>query len=69
MVPHSVISALGKCGCTKISLIWPLLTHLTNENCRSKEMMKALVAKFPDGYEGWAKENEETPVERSYTKM
>jgi len=43
--------------------------NLTNENCRSMEMMKALVAKFPDGYEGWAKENGETPVERSYTKM
>ena len=26
--------------------------------------MKTLIAKFPDGYEGWAKEHGETPVHR-----
>jgi hypothetical protein len=31
-------------------------------------MMKTLVAKYPEGYEGWAEENGETPVEKSYAK-
>jgi len=35
----------------------------------SKDLMKTLVAKYPDGYEGWTKENGETPVERSYMKI
>lgn len=35
----------------------------------SKEMMKILVAKYPEGYEGWAEENGEKPVERSYAKI
>jgi hypothetical protein len=34
-----------------------------------KEMMKALVLKYPEGYEGWAEENGEKPVERSYAKI
>ena len=30
--------------------------------------MKVLSAKFPDGYEGWAKSRGEDPVERVYSK-
>ena len=26
--------------------------------------MRALIAKYPDGYEGWARERGEEPVER-----
>jgi hypothetical protein len=32
-------------------------------------MMKALVAKYPEGYEGWAEESGETLVEKSYAKV
>jgi len=42
---------------------------LINKTYRSKEMMKALVAKYPEGYEGWAEENGETLVEKSYAKV
>ena len=35
---------------------------------RAKETMKTLLAKYPDGYEGWAKENGEEPVERVIPK-
>lgn len=31
---------------------------------RAKETMRTLTAKCPDGYEGWAREKGEEPVER-----
>jgi hypothetical protein len=31
---------------------------------RAKETMKTLIAKFPGGYEQWAREKGEVPVER-----
>jgi len=31
--------------------------------------MKYLVAKYPNGYEGWARENGEEPVERYSAKI
>jgi hypothetical protein len=33
--------------------------EITDGNNRSKEMMKTLVAKYPEGYEGWAEEHGE----------
>lgn len=36
----------------------------TNENLSAIEMMKELVKKYPDGYEGWAKENGEEVIVR-----
>jgi len=35
----------------------------------SKELMKALIAKYPEGYEGWAEENGVEPVERNFAKI
>jgi hypothetical protein len=32
-------------------------------------MMKILVAKYPEGYEGWAEEKGEKLVDRSYAKI
>jgi hypothetical protein len=32
-------------------------------------MMKTLVAKYPEGYEGWAEENGEKQVERNFAKV
>lgn len=34
---------------------------------RAKETMRTLLAKYPDGYEGWAKEKGEEPVHRVYS--
>lgn len=42
---------------------------MTNIGDRCKEMMKSLVDKFPDGYEGWADANGEKPVERNYARI
>ena len=35
---------------------------------RAKETMKTLIAKFPEGYEGWALERGETPVQRVHSE-
>jgi hypothetical protein len=35
---------------------------MADENDSGIDLMKYLVAKYPDGYEGWAKENGEEPV-------
>ena len=35
---------------------------------RSKLLMRSILAKFPDGYEGWAREKGERPVVRRYLK-
>jgi hypothetical protein len=42
---------------------------MTNGNLRGKDMMKTLVAKYPDGYEGWAEANGEIPVKKNYAKI
>lgn len=41
---------------------------MADENKRGVELMKDLVAKYPDGYEGWAEERGEVPVERYSAK-
>lgn len=35
---------------------------------RAKETMRTLITKYPDGYEGWAKEKGEKPVQRVITE-
>ena len=42
---------------------------MANENNRGVDLMKNLVAKYPEGYEGWARDNGEIPVERCYAKI
>ena len=37
---------------------------MTDGTDRAKETMKTLIAKYPDGYEGWAREKGEEPVQR-----
>ncbi|KAK9419870.1 putative protein-ribulosamine 3-kinase [Seiridium unicorne] len=41
--------------------------NLRYRNIRAKETMRTLIAKYPDGYEGWAKEKGEVPVHRVYS--
>ena len=35
---------------------------------RCTDVMRYFVDKFPDGYEGWAKERGEEPISRDYLK-
>ena len=39
-----------------------------NSRGRCTDVMRYFVDKFPDGYEGWAKEKGEDPVSRDYLK-
>lgn len=41
--------------------------NLSYKTKRAKETMRTLIAKYPDGYEGWAKEKGEEPVQRVYS--
>ncbi|KAK6077787.1 hypothetical protein SCUP234_06545 [Seiridium cupressi] len=41
--------------------------NLRYRNIRAKETMRTLIAKYPDGYEGWAKKKGEVPVQRVYS--
>jgi hypothetical protein len=67
MARHSAIFASDRCEYIQISQIRALL--VADDRNRSVDLMKTLVAKYPDGYEGWAKEHGEVPVERSFAKM
>ena len=62
-------SAYGNIRLREMWVSIRILLLLINRTYRSKEMMKTLVAKYPEGYEGWAEENGETPVEKSYAKV
>ncbi|KAL9070351.1 MAG: hypothetical protein Q9161_004909 [Pseudevernia consocians] len=37
--------------------------------CLCTDVMRYFVDKFPEGYEGWAKERGEEPVIRNYSKF
>jgi hypothetical protein len=59
---RSEIIALEECRSFRIRPLGVIFKANTNDS--AIDLMKYLVAKYPDGYEGWAKENGEEPIIR-----
>ena len=51
-----------------ISSPWNALRSGSDCRDRCTDVMRYFVNKFPDGYEGWAKERGEDPVSKDYLK-